>query len=102
MTFAEPAREDVPVYRYREDVLDALARHGVRPLTTSKPEMVRGFVRELYKFEIRKLRDRVVNGEIAKSHYAGYVDALRRSYPVLSLQPWQFLVDGKPPLDNLG
>ncbi len=102
MTSGEPTHDGAPVYQYRQDVLDELARHGVRPLTTSKPEMVRGFVRELYKFEIRKLRDRVVNGEIAKSNYAGHVDALRRTYPVLSLQSWQFLVDGTPPVDSLG
>lgn len=102
MTSEEPARDNATVYQYRPDVLEALARHGVRPLTTSNPEMVRGFVRELYKFEIRKLRARVISGEIVKSTYAGHIDALRRTYPVLSLQSWQFLVDGKPPLDSLG
>lgn len=64
--------------------------------------MVRGFVRELYKYEIKKLRGRVIAGEIAKPDYARHVDALRRTYPVLSLQPWQFLVDGTPPADVVG
>ena len=81
------------VYTYRADVLGQLARHGVRPLPHTRPELVREYVRDLYKFEIRRLREQMLGGAFPKAEYATRVDALRRSYPVLALQPYQF-VDG--------
>jgi hypothetical protein len=80
-------------YRYRPDVLDQLLRHGVRPGSRTPPALVREFVRDLYKWEIRALRGRYIRREFAKSEYAARVDALRRRYPVLALLPHQFLVD---------
>ncbi len=71
--------------RYRPDVLDQLARHGVRPAADTPPELARDFVSDLYRYEIRRLRDRLLAGRIAKVHYAGEVIALRKRYPVLSL-----------------
>ena len=53
----------------------------------TRPELVRDYVRELYKFDIRRLRDRMRRQEFAKAEYAGRVDALRRRYPVLALTP---------------
>ncbi len=71
--------------RYRPDVLDQLARHGVRPAADTPPELARDFVSDLYRYEIRRLRDRLLAGRIAKANYAGEVIALRTRYPVLSL-----------------
>lgn len=76
---------------YRADVLLALERHGVRPTSRTAPELVRGYVRELYKYEIRALRERYLRKEFQKQEYADRVDRLRRSYPVLALLPQQFL-----------
>lgn len=76
---------------YRADVLRELERHGVRPLPHTRPDLVREYVRDLYKFEIRRLRDRMLAGAFPKAEYASRVDALRRQYPVLALQPFQFL-----------
>jgi hypothetical protein len=73
-------------YRYREDVLSALLRHGVRPTPKTSPDLVREYVRELYKFEIRRLRERYMRREFPKKEYSERVDALRRQYPVLSLR----------------
>ena len=78
-------------YVYRPDVLRELERHGVKPLPHTPPERVREYVRDLYKFEIRRLRDRMVAGAFPKAEYAARVDALRQQYPVLSLQPFQFV-----------
>jgi hypothetical protein len=82
---------DDRVYRYRADVLAALPHHGVRPTERTSPELVRDYVRDLYKWEIRKLRERYLRGEFAKQDYWHRVDALRRSYPVLSLLPRQMV-----------
>jgi hypothetical protein len=78
-------------YRYRQDVLEQLLRHGVRPTDHTPPTLVRDFVRDLYKYEIRCLRDRYVRGEVPKIEYATRVDALRRRYPVLALYAREFL-----------
>lgn len=80
------------MFRYRPEVLRELERHGVRPTPHTDPVRVREFVRELYKFEIRRLRDRARRAEFARHEYAARVDALRRTYPVLALQPAQFLL----------
>ena len=79
-------------YVYRADVLRELERHGVRPTTHTPPQLVRDFVRDLYKYEIRALRDRMLRGEFPRVEYAARVDALRREYPVLALLPGQMLV----------
>ncbi|MGE0703942.1 MAG: hypothetical protein AB7F99_12995 [Vicinamibacterales bacterium] len=78
-------------FRYRQDVLDQLERHGVRPRSTTPPELVRDFVRDLYKYQIRQLRDRMLNNDFPKDEYYGRVEALRNQYPVLALLPRQFL-----------
>jgi len=82
---------DRETYRYRADVLEQLLRHGVRPATHTPPALVRNFVRDLYKYQIRCLRDRYVRGDFAKIEYASRVDALRRQYPVLALYAREFI-----------
>ena len=36
-------------YTYRQDVLDAVWRHGIMPTDAPTPELARGFVRDLYQ-----------------------------------------------------
>jgi hypothetical protein len=78
-------------FRYLPDVLEHLLRHGVRPTDRTPPQVVRNFVRDLYKYEIRCLRDRYLRRDFPKIEYASRVDALRRRYPVLALQPREFV-----------
>ena len=78
-------------FRYRADVLEHLSRHGVRPTSGTSPELVRNFVRDLYKYEIRCLRERYLRKEFSKQDYWNLVDGLRRRYPVLALLPRQFI-----------
>ncbi len=82
---------DEGTYRYRADILAALPRHGVRPTTHTSPQVVRDYVRDLYKWEIRRLRERYLQKEFSKQEYWQRVDQLRRQYPVLALLPRQFL-----------
>lgn len=77
--------------RFRADVLAHLLRHGVRPTEHTRPELVRDFVRDLYKYEIRRLREQYVRGDFPKNAYAGRVDGLRRRYAVLALQAREFI-----------
>jgi hypothetical protein len=72
-------------YTYFPRVLEELARHGLVPRSDTSPARLRDAVRDLYKYEIRRLRDALLAGRIAKVDYAGHVVALRRRYPLLSL-----------------
>ncbi len=78
-------------YRYRQDVLDQLRAHGVQPTPTTAPELVHEFVSDLYRHELRRLRDCLVRREIPKEGYRDRVIALRRKYPLISLKPFQWL-----------
>jgi hypothetical protein len=83
-------------YRYRSDVLAKLWAHGVQPRATTPPELVRSYVNDLYRYELRKLRDRLLVGEIARSAYYQVVVDTRNRYPVLALKARQWAeVDGE-------
>jgi hypothetical protein len=79
------------VFKYRVEVLRELARHGVCPTTRTRPELVRDFVRDLYKYEIRQLRERMLRDEFPRGEYSARVERLRLQYPVLALLPRQFV-----------
>jgi len=84
----------VRAYRFRTDVLAQLERHGVRPTPATRPELVHEFVNDLYRYELRRLRDRLIRGEIARAGYSEHVVALRRRYPLVSLKPQEWLDAG--------
>lgn len=84
------------IFVYRADVIRQLAEHGVIPQPHTPPTLVRSHVRELYKYEIRRLKERMLRREFPKSEYAARVDRLRRQYPVLALQPEEFLAVESP------
>ena len=85
-----PADHSV-TYRYRAEVIEQLWHHGVHPRASTRPELVHEFVSDLYRFELRRLRDRLVRKEIPKTGYYDRVVALRRKYPLVSLKPSQWL-----------
>jgi hypothetical protein len=72
--------------RYKTFVLEELWRHGVQPRATTNPDLVHGFVSDLYRYELRRLRDRLRRGEIPKDGYSAKVVELRRRYPLVSLK----------------
>ena len=79
-------------YVYRLDVLEELQRYGIRPTARTSPEMARGFVRDLYCYQLRVLRDRLLRHEFPKHEYAARVISLRDNYRVLSLRAREWLV----------
>jgi len=83
-------------YTYRSDVLAELARHGLIPLPETGPQQLRDAVRDLYKYEIKRLRAELLAGKFPKSEYAARVVALRERYPLLSL-PTQLWTDPRSP-----
>jgi len=82
-------------YTYRPRVLEALGRHGLRPLTETPPQQLRDAVRDLYKYEIKRLRAELLAGRFPKHEYADRVFALREQYSLLSL-PLELWTETQP------
>jgi hypothetical protein len=73
-------------YTYRPEILAALLRHGVRPTSATRPALVHEFVSDLYRYELRRLRDRLRHREFPKHEYFGRVVELRKRYRVISMR----------------
>jgi hypothetical protein len=73
------------VFRYPEELLAALGAFGLAPRATTPPAVVRDALNDLYRFELRRMRDRLRAGHIAATDYYGLVVALRKQYWPLSL-----------------
>ncbi len=78
---------------YRPHVLEALAAHGLVPRSDTAPRFLRDAVNDLYRHEIRQLRDRCRAGEIPVTELADRVVSLRQRYLVLSLPLAAWTVD---------
>ncbi len=72
-------------YQYRSDVLDQLLKHGVRPLPVTPPALVQDFVSDLYRYELRRLKQRLTRREFPQPEYFGRVVELRLKYPLVSV-----------------
>ncbi len=77
-------------FRYTPEVLEELRRHGVVPTGETDPQMVRDFLSALYRYEIRRLKARLLAREFPQQEYAARVRLLRRGYVLLSipLETW--------------
>ena len=73
-------------------VLETLAGHGLRPRAGTPVDLLRAQVSDLYRYEIRRLRGRLLAGDIPRASYADAVRALRRRYLLLSLPKGQWRV----------
>jgi hypothetical protein len=73
------------MYEYAREALDALATHGLQPGSGTRPEVVREGLSDLYRYEIRRLKRRLLAGEFPKEQYADRVIALRKQYWLLSV-----------------
>jgi hypothetical protein len=88
-------------YRYRQEVLDELARHGLIPRPDTSPRALRDAVSDLYRYEIRRLRDALLAARIPKRDYASRVVELRKRYLLLSIPVALWLDDGSVDIDPL-
>ena len=73
------------IYRYKPEILAQLAEHGVIPKPTTPPTTARGVVNDIYRYELRKLRDRYLVGEFSKQDYYLKVVEVRNRYPVMAV-----------------
>ena len=72
-------------YEYAPEALEVLAGHGLCPGPNTPPAAVREALSDLYRYEIRRLRRRLLAGEVAKAEYSGHVIGLRKQYWLLSI-----------------
>ena len=73
------------VYRYKPEVLKLLSDHGVAPKSTTPPTTARAVVNDIYRYELRLLRDRYLVGEFTKQVYYDKVVEIRNRYPVMAI-----------------
>jgi hypothetical protein len=74
-------------WSYPPELREALAGFGLAPRPETPPVFVRDALSDLYRFEIRRLRDRLLAGHVAKADYIGFVVSLRKKYWPLTLTP---------------
>jgi len=77
---------------YRPEVLEELGRHGLSPKPGTRAELLREQINDLYRYEIRKLRDRCRAGEFSTRELPGQVVELRRRYILLSIPTTQWTI----------
>ncbi|RPI48230.1 MAG: hypothetical protein EHM55_25920 [Acidobacteria bacterium] len=73
------------IYRYKPEVLEQLATHGVIRKPTTPPTTARAVVNDIYRYELRLLRDRYLIGEFSKQAYYDKVVEVRNRYPVMGM-----------------
>ena len=72
-------------YEYAPEALEVLAGHGLCPGPDTRPAAVREALNDLYRYEIRRLRLRLLAGHFPKAEYSDHVMGLRRRYWLLSV-----------------
>jgi hypothetical protein len=55
------------------------------PKPTTEPKAARALVNEIYRYELRLLRDRYLVGEFSKRDYYDKVVEVRNRYPVMAV-----------------
>ncbi len=84
------------LYRYRPEVVEALARHGLAPGDVTSPQFLRDAINDLYRFEIRRLRAALLRGGFPKAEYVQRVIDLRGKYLLLSIPMEEWTLPAGP------
>jgi hypothetical protein len=74
-------------FQYHAAILEQLASHGIRPTSATDPAFVRVYLSDLYRYEIRQLKARLLANAFPRGEYAGRVRELRGKYVLLSTSP---------------
>ena len=80
-------------FAYRPEVLEALERHGLQPRADTSPQQLRDALNDLYRYEIRRLKGRLLRGEFPKAEYLDRVIALRGKYLLLSMPMGEWVIE---------
>jgi hypothetical protein len=82
----------------KPEVLEALAGHGLRPGDDTPVALLREQINDLYRFEIRRLRDRCRAGAFTTKELPAQVVELRKRYLLLSIPVERWLAGPDPNL----
>ena len=84
-------------WTYPDELGATLLVFGLAPKPTSPPSLVRGALNDLYRYELRRMRDALRAGAIAPQDYLDLVIATRKRYWPLSLQlpAWEKICSGE-------
>ena len=74
-------------WNYPAELADALLTVGLAPTADTSPRVVRDALNDLYRYEIRRLKQHFLDGHVTKADYSPAVVVLRKKYWPLSLQP---------------
>ena len=72
---------------YPAELQAALLGFGLSPSPGTPPVFVRDALSDLYRYEIRRLKSRLLAGAFPKGDYIGLVIALRKKYWPLTMTP---------------
>jgi hypothetical protein len=72
-------------WTYPPEFIEALAGFGLAPTSQTPPSLLRDALNDLYRYELRRMRDQLRAGRIQKADYNGLVIATRKRYWPLSL-----------------
>lgn len=87
----------VASWTYPPELVEALERFGMRPRPDTPPALVRSALHELYRYELRRVRDQLRAGALERPAYLARVVALRKQYWPLTLQlpAWERICRGE-------
>lgn len=87
-------------YIYPPELSDALLSFGLSPKPHTPPSVAREAIDDMYKFELRRLRARLLTGEFDRPKYVEAIVLLRKKYWMLTLplRAWERIcrVDDAP------
>jgi len=85
-------------WSYPQELLDVLETFGLNPTSATPPALVREALNDLYRYELKRLRRRLRDGQVEKARYADTVIVLRKRYWPLSLQlqHWEIICAAQP------
>jgi hypothetical protein len=72
-------------WTYPAEFQQTLGTFGLAPRTSTPPVVVRDALNDLYRYQLRRMRDELRAGFIEKSAYLDRVIALRKDYWPLTL-----------------
>ena len=72
-------------WHYPPEFLESLASFGLAPTPRTDPGLVRDALNDLYRYQLRALRDALRLGRVEKARYHDGVVALRKRYWLLTL-----------------
>ena len=83
-------------FEYQPEILARLLEHGVRPAAGTRPALVFRFLNDLYRYELKRVKQQRAAKHIAPQEYAAHIVALKRRYPLVSVPVRFWTVPGTP------